>query len=329
MVNQTAAVLRLPRPALGSAYRVWVNRAGSMVSRAFRIAVIASALALLTASASAQDVKTGIAAWQKGDFEGAVAAWRPLAAKGDADAAFNVGQAYRLGKGVPISLGQAQQWYEIAARKGHLDAATSLGILLFQNGNQVGAMRWLKQAADAGEPRAALLYGTALYNGDGVRPDPVRAYSYVSRAAATGLAPARATLADMDSMMPLDQRQRGVALAQAAIGAKPAKAKAPAKVALPKPIAVAGKVAVPAPAPVVASSSVGGWRVQLGAFGKRASAETLFRSLSGGALAGRQAYYVPVGAITRLQAGPFASKAEASAACARLKGQACFPVAAK
>lgn len=298
-----------------------------MASRAFRVAVIASALASLAAPASAQDVKTGIAAWQKGDFEGAVAAWRPLAAKGDADAAFNLGQAYRLGKGVPISLGQAQQWYEIAARKGHLDAATSLGILLFQNGNQVGAMRWLKQAADAGEPRAALLYGTALYNGDGVRPDPVRAYSYVSRAAATGLAPARATLADMDSMMPLDQRQRGVALAQAAVGAKPAKINLPAKVAAPRPVAVVAKVIAPAPPPVVAS--VGGWRVQLGAFGKRASAETLFRSFSGGALAGRHAYYVPVGAITRLQAGPFATKAEAAAACARLRGQACFPVAAK
>ena len=298
-----------------------------MVSRAFRVAVIASALASLAVPSSAQGVKAGIVAWQKGDFEGAIGVWRPLAAKGDADAAFNLGQAYRLGKGVPISLGQAQQWYEIAARKGHLDAATSLGILLFQNGNQVGAMRWLKQAADAGEPRAALLYGTALYNGDGVRADPVRAYSYVSRAAATGLAPARATLADMDSMMPLDQRQRGVALAQAAVGAKPAKIKLPAKVASPRPVAVVAKVVAPAPPPVVAS--VGGWRVQLGAFGKRASAETLFRSFSGGALAGRQAYYVPVGAITRLQAGPFATKAEAAAACARLRGQACFPVAAK
>ncbi|MGH6783769.1 MAG: SPOR domain-containing protein [Sphingomicrobium sp.] len=38
---------------------------------------------------------------------------------------------------------------------------------------------------------------------------------------------------------------------------------------------------------------------------------------------------MPAGAVTRLQVGPFASRAEASAACARLKGQACFPVAAK
>jgi len=173
----------------------------------------ASALVVMTAPspAHAQSVRTGIEAWQKGDFEAAVAAWRPLAAKGDADAAFNLGQAYRLGKGVPISLASAQQYYEAAARKGHADAATSLGVLLFQNGDRIAAMRWLRQAADAGEVRALLLYGTALYNGDGVTADPVRAYAYVSRAAALGLAAAKATLADMDSMMPLDQRQRGVA----------------------------------------------------------------------------------------------------------------------
>ena len=295
-----------------------------------RLALTAIAL-LLAAQAGAQSVRAGIEAWQKGDYGAAITAWRPLAAKGDADAAFNLGQAYRLGKGVPLSLASAQGWYEKAARAGHVDAATSLGILLFQNGNRTGAMRWLKQAGDKGEPRAALLYGTALYNGDGIKADPVLAYAYVSRAAATGLAPARATLADMDSMMPLDQRQRGVAIAQAAVGGKKTKPVAIKPVAI-KPVvikAVATKPAAVAPkmaplAPVVASS--GSWRVQLGAFGKRASAESLFAKLSGVALAGRQAYYVPVGAMTRLQAGPFATRAEAAAACSRLKAQACFPV---
>ena len=294
--------------------------------RTFTAGLVALALAGVPAGLGAQAVTAGIAAWQKGDFEGAVASWRPLASKGDADAAFNLGQAYRLGRGVPLNLAQAQSWYEVAARKGHVDAATSLGILLFQNGNRTGAMRWLKQAGDKGEPRAALLYGTALYNGDGIKADPVLAYAYVSRAAATGLAPARATLADMDSMMPLDQRQRGVAIAQAAVGGKKTKPVAIKPVVIKavatKPAAVAPKMAPLAP--VVASS--GSWRVQLGAFGKRASAESLFARLSGGALAGRQPYYVPVGAMTRLQAGPFATRADAAAACARLKAQACFPV---
>jgi cell division septation protein DedD len=48
-------------------------------------------------------------------------------------------------------------------------------------------------------------------------------------------------------------------------------------------------------------------------------------------LAGRQSYLIPVGAITRLQVGPFESRAAAAAACAALsrQGQPCFPVAAK
>ena len=281
----------------------------------------AGAIALMTSSfVAAQTVNSGIQAWQKGDFAAAVTTWKPLAARGDADAAFNLAQAYRLGKGVPVNLATAQTLYERAAKAGHVDAATSLGILLFQNGDRAGAMRWLKQAAVAGEPRALLLYGTALFNGDGVKADPVTAYAYVSRAAAQGLAPAKATLADMDAMIPLAQREKGLALARA----EAAKA-APHPVKKP----VAGK---PAPAPVIAKAppTTGGWRIQLGAFSKRASAESLFRSLAG-TLNGQQAYYVPVGAVTRLQVGPFTSRADASAACRRLaaRGQACFEVPAR
>jgi cell division septation protein DedD len=286
--------------------------------------------------AAAQSVRAGIEAWQKGDTAGAVVIWRPLAERGDADAAFNLGQAYRLGKGVVIDLAQAQKWLEQAARKGHVDAQTTLGLLLFQNGNRVGAMRWLNLAAEAGEPRALLMVGTALYNGDGVPADPVKAYAYVSRAAAQGLAPAKATLADMDAVMPLERRKQGVALAQemaagkraAPVAAQPKVTAAKPPVAKPAPPkSVAAKPAVPPPAkPVLAAS--GSWRIQLGAFGQRKSAEALYARLSG-SLTGRQAYYVPAGAVVRLQAGPFESRAAASSACAKLAPQPCFPVEAR
>ena len=74
----------------------------------------------------------------------------------------------------------------------------------------------------------------------------------------------------------------------------------------------------------------GVWRVQLGAFSTRGAAEGLFRKLSGNAaLAGQQPYYVAAGKITRLQAGPFESRATASAACAKLAPQPCFAVEAR
>ena len=303
-----------------------------------------AALLAVSAPTSAQSVKAGVEAWQRADYEAAVKIWRPLAEAGDADAAFNLGQAYRLGRGVEISLAAAQTWLERAARKDHLDAQTTLGLLLFNGGNRVSGLRWLRTAAEQGEPRALLIYGTALFNGDGVVRDPVRAYAFVSRAAAQGLAPAQTTLAEMDKLIPLDQRQKGVAMAQTlakAANAEPAKAEGPtkakptakaaAKVAAKPPAKAAPKPPAEEASPAPAKAS-GAWRIQLGAFSQRASAEALFEKLSGNAqLAGRQPFYVPAGAVTRLQIGPFETRAAAAAACAALsrQGQPCFAVAAK
>ncbi|MEO6359321.1 MAG: SPOR domain-containing protein [Sphingomicrobium sp.] len=302
--------------------------------------ILCVALLIVAAPVTAQSVGDGIDAWQKGDFAAAVKIWRPLAEAGDPDAAFNIGQAYRLGRGVPISLAAAQTWLLRAATKDHLDAQSTLGLLLFDSGNRLGGLRWLKTAAEKGDARALLVFGTALFNGDGVPRDPVLAYAYVSRAAAQGLAPAKATLADMDLMIPIEQRKKGVAMARAM-------ATAPVPDPAPKPLPVKARTVAAQKPPAVKAQTVvslktvaatpqaavsGNWRVQLGAFSQRASAEALFRKLSGaGPLAGRKPFLIPVGPMTRLQAGPFETKAAAAAACSTLsaRGQACFPVAAK
>lgn len=285
---------------------------------------------LLAAPASAQNVKAGIDAWQRGDYVGAVAIWRPLAEAGDPDASFNMGQAYRLGRGVLVDLATAQTWLERSAEKGHVDAQTTLGLLLFQNGNQADGLKWLKGAAEKGDPRAMLVYGTALYNGDGVPQDPVLGYAYVSRSAAQGLEPARNTLQQMDDIMPLEQRKKGVAMAMQKAKTQQ-KAEGQAKSAA-TPQAKARSAISPAPAQKTASAATGAWRIQLGAFSQRSSAEALFRRLSGSApVAGRQQFLIAAGSITRLQVGPFPSKSAAAAACSSLssRGQACFPVAAR
>ena len=284
-------------------------------------------IASLAAPVSAQSVKAGIEAWQKADYATAVSIWRPLAEKGDADAAFNLGQAYRLGRGVPINLAAAQSWFERAATKGHVDAQTTLGLLIFQNGNHIGGLRWLKAAAEKGDPRALLVYGTALFNGDGVQQNPVLGYAYVSRAAAQGLGPAKETLAQLDRILPLEDRRRGVAIAIDKARAAPAPTSKPARPA--RTATTTAKAPPRAASPTPAPAASGAWRIQLGAFSQRASAEALFRKLSGNsALTGRRAFYVPAGAVTRLQVGPFESKAAAAAAC-RAIGQACFPVPAR
>ena len=292
-----------------------------MAIRALHSAMMAVALAAAVPTA-AQSVQAGIEAWQRRDYAQALGIWRPMAESGDADAAFNLGQAYRLGRGVPLDLAAAQTWLERAARKDHVEAQSTLGLLLYDSGNRTGGLRWLRAAADGGEPRALLVYGTALFNGDGVKRDPILAYAYVSRAAAQGFGPAKPTLEDLDRLLSLEQRQQGVAVALSEAKAKPV---APAVAEKPKAQAKA-KPAAASPAP-----ATGGWRVQLGAFSRRSSAEALFGKLAKGTLAGLTPHYVPAGAMTRLQAGPFASRAAAATASARLakSGQACLAVPGK
>ena len=278
---------------------------------------------LCAAPAPAQSVKAGIEAWQKADYAAAVAIWRPLAENGDADAQFNLGQAYRLGRGVKIDLASAKDWLERAALQDHVDAQATLGLLLFGSGNQAEGTRWLKQAAEKGEARAMLIYGTALFNGDGVPQDRVLGYAYVSRSSAQGLGPAKATLAQMDEVMPLADRKKGLAIAMQ-------KAKSQAKTKAEPVRTQTAKASPKAVAVKQAAASTGGWAVQLGAFSRRASAEALYRKLSSSnALAGKTPVYVPAGNVTRLQVSGFANRSAAAAACSALAktGQACFPVA--
>jgi cell division septation protein DedD len=314
-------------------------------------------VAFVTATASTT-VRSGIEAWQVGDYGRAVGIWRALADKGDNDAAFNLGQAYRLGRGLPADSGQAKKYYEKAARAGHLDAQVSLGLLLFDNGNRAAALTWLKRAADRGEARAMLITGTAFFNGDGMERDQVRGYAYVSRSAAQGLAAAKATLGDMDKVMSLSDRRKGVALALDAAIARPARPKSPNVLTSPakpplikqaaakpqptvnpqltinpqpsvRPQPVAKPHVTPKPEVVIKPQAAnGGWRIQLGAFGTRSPAQALFAKL-GPSLPGVGAYYIPAGAVIRLQAGPYASRAAASKACARLAPRPCFAVAAR
>ena len=65
------------------------------------LAAIGAALSVALASPLAADVKRGVDAWSAGDFDTAVNEWRLPAQQGNPDALFNLGQAYRLGRGVP------------------------------------------------------------------------------------------------------------------------------------------------------------------------------------------------------------------------------------
>ena len=296
----------------------------------------------------ANAVKSGVDAWSRGEYKKAVDLWRAPAVAGDADAQFNLGQAYKLGRGVPADVAQAEQWYRKAATQGHRQAEDNLGLALFQNNKRAEAVQWLEKSVARGEPRAQFVLGTMLFNGDVVTRDWVRAYALMVRANSTGLPQAAGSMAQMDRFISLQERQKGLELARqyereagrpalaearAPEASRPvARAEVPASrpatpAAAPSPKPVASRAA-PKPA-AAAPRRDGGWRVQLGAFRDDGNARGLWSKLSGNAgLSGAQPYYVKSGSVTRLLAGPFASSAEASRACAAVKrsGAACLPV---
>jgi cell division septation protein DedD len=183
-----------------------------MVKRRLGISLVV-ATAIVPQAAFA-DVKAGVDAWARADYAAAVREWQGPADKGDSDAQFNLGQAYRLGRGVKADLRKAEDLFAKAAAKGHLQAADIYGLLLFQRGERAQAMPYIRTAADRGEPRAQYLLGVAHFNGDNVPQDWVRAYALTSLAQQNGIDQAKAALAQMDRYIPIEQRQQGVALAR-------------------------------------------------------------------------------------------------------------------
>jgi cell division septation protein DedD len=339
---------------------------------------LAIGLSVMAAMPALADVKAGVDAWQQGDYAKAISEWRPLADAGDADAQFNLGQAYKLGRGVQPDLRAATDWYRKAAAQGHQRAEDNLGLVMFQQGDRANAMGYLQRSAARGEPRAQYLVGTALFNGDLAGKDWTRAYALMTRAAASGLPQATTSLQQMDKYIPEDQRKQGLALAatmedaeksQSALASAPAPtpaprqgratpssirtaqlppstiagpasssppqpARAPEEVAVAKP-----RLAPPPPAPVSrpapaasapARPAAGGdWRVQLGAFGEEGRARALWSKLTASVsgLGAYQPYLVKGGNVTRLQAGPLRSSAEAAKLCSAIKvaGTDCIP----
>ena len=159
-------------------------------------------------------VKEGVEAWTAGDFPKAVAEWRGPAAAGDPDAQFNLGQAYKLGRGVTADSAVALDWYRKASAAGHEQAQATLGLQLFQSGQRDEAMIWLKKAAEQGEARAQYVVGTAYFNGDSLPKDWARAYALMTRANTAGIGAAKTSLAQMDQLIPEQQRAAGLALAR-------------------------------------------------------------------------------------------------------------------
>lgn len=103
-------------------------------------------------------LQTGQSAFNRQDYQTALATWTPLAAKGLDDAQYGLGFMYESGWGVKKDYVKAYQWYRRAAEQGHAKSQFNLG-LLYQAGlgvpkNEALANYWIQSAADRDDPRA-------------------------------------------------------------------------------------------------------------------------------------------------------------------------------
>ena len=140
----------------------------------------------------------GVAAFQAGAYDRALAVFRALAEAGDPEAQAWLGALHAGGTGVPASLTQAFEWYRRAAEQGHGPAATNVGAMLAMGQgvaqDRTEGARWLERAAVNGDVMAAYNLATLLAKGDGLPADPVRAAELYRSAAQAGHYPSQARL---------------------------------------------------------------------------------------------------------------------------------------
>ncbi|MCH8081182.1 MAG: SEL1-like repeat protein [Proteobacteria bacterium] len=142
-------------------------------------------------AAYSQSLEDAIRNYQSGKYKKAERQWQNLAEAGNADALFNLGQMYHLGKKTAFDDNKAADYYLAAANLGHTAAARELGNLYFfspgVNGGKEAAASWWLRAAEAGDGQAQYILGIVYFNGDGVNQDLTLGFAWTLLAVDAGV----------------------------------------------------------------------------------------------------------------------------------------------
>jgi len=119
-----------------------------------------------------------------------IARLHTAAQSGNAEAQYNLGNAYALGLGMQKNMAEAVRWFRSASEQGNAKAQTMLGTL-YAEGTGVPkdhdeAVRWWMKAADQNNADAQDQLGFAYLLGDGVQRNYLEAYKWFHLAAAHG-----------------------------------------------------------------------------------------------------------------------------------------------
>jgi hypothetical protein len=124
------------------------------------------ALAAPAAPAGAQDFRSGLSAYDSGDYTRAFHDWFGLAEQGDARAEAGIGLLFHKGLGVSQDDGEASAWLIKAAEQGQAEAQLLLGSLFFfgqgMPQSYVSAYAWCDIAQTNGQSDAQECRDAAL-----------------------------------------------------------------------------------------------------------------------------------------------------------------------
>jgi hypothetical protein len=160
------------------------------IMRICQLTLLAALPLLLPSIAWSADFATGQVAYDSGDYETALAEWRPLAEAGDADGQFGMGLLYGSGYGVELDDFQALKWYVLAAGQGHAKAQCNIAVM-HANGwgvpqSDEEALKWYSLAAEQGVTPAQINVGRMYAGGFGAAEDKVQGHKWFSIAAELG-----------------------------------------------------------------------------------------------------------------------------------------------
>ena len=109
------------------------------------------------------------------------------AEQGNAEAQFELGEAYDDGVGVEQDYSRAAEWYRKAAEQGYAEAQNSLGACYYNGSgvakDQAKAVEWFQKAAEQANVMAQFNMGLCYEYGTGVPVDKTKAVEWYRKAA--------------------------------------------------------------------------------------------------------------------------------------------------
>ncbi len=169
-----------------------IDEAAAGLDRLFGVESDGAAPATVEAERLYRD---GIAARERGAERLAFARLLDAAERGHGPAAYEVGLAYKDGRGTAQNLEAGAKWINAAAERGDARAQYLIGAIYYYGTgvaqNYEAAVAHLADAAVQGHPEAQHLLAQAFANGRGVPKNPAWAARWYGKAAARGLVDAQ------------------------------------------------------------------------------------------------------------------------------------------